>query len=65
MEEMDDKQKGLVAATVIFALIAFFALIGCAVFGYQANAKGEAAPKKAESEMVEAAPAAEPKAVEE
>jgi len=64
MEEMDDKQKGLVAATVIFALIAFFALIGCAVFGYQANAKGDAAPKKAESEMV-AAPAAEPKAAEE
>jgi hypothetical protein len=32
-----EKAGGLIAATVIFALIAFFALIGCAVFGYQAN----------------------------
>ena len=59
----EGKAGGLVAATVIFALIAFFALIGCAVFGYQANQKGEAEPKAAESEMAAAAPAEEePKA---
>ena len=40
--------KGLVAATVIFAIIAFFALIGCAVFGYQANVKPEGDGDKAE-----------------
>jgi len=62
-ESTDDKTKGLVAATVIFALIAFFALIGCAVFGYQANAKGEAAPSKAEAAEQEMA--AQPKAAEE
>merc|ERR1719281_2082833 len=45
-----DEKKGLVAATVIFALIAFFALIGCAVFGYQANSKGDAAPQKAQDQ---------------
>jgi len=38
-------------------------LIGCAVFGYQANAKGEAAPSKAEAAEQEMA--AQPKAAEE
>ena len=60
-----EKAGGLIAATVIFALIAFFALIGCAVFGYQANQKGEAQPKQAEQEMA-AAPAEDaPKQAEE
>ena len=55
-----EKAGGLVAATVIFAVIAFFALIGCAVFGYQAHSKGESAPaeaKAADVEMAAAAPA--------
>lgn len=61
-----EKAKGLVAATVIFALIAFFALIGCAIFGYQAHSKeGGSAAKTEEVEMGEAAPDNEAKAAEE
>jgi hypothetical protein len=59
-----EKAGGLVAATVIFAVIAFFALIGCAVFGYQAHSKGDAAPAK-EKDVEMAAPAEEPKAAAE
>lgn len=60
-----EKAGGLVAATVIFAVIAFFALIGCAVFGYQAHSKGESAPAEAKAADVEMAAApAEEKAAE-
>jgi len=65
-----EKAKGLVAATVIFALIAFFALIGCAIFGYQAHSKEEGSAAKTgeaqqEVEMGEAAPDNEAKGAEE
>lgn len=55
--ENPEKAGGLIAATVIFAVIAFFALIGCAVFGYQAHSKGDAAPAK-EADVELSAPAA-------
>lgn len=49
-----EKASSLVAATVIFALIAFFALIGCAIFGYQAHSKEGGAPAaEKEQEMAD------------